>query len=140
MKSKKISALCGTLSELFLPLLFGAVTYCTIEILWRGHSHPSMALVGGICFLLLYLMGRTFPNMPLLIYCILGAMIISATELAAGEILNVRLGLNIWDYSELPLNFRGQICLLFSFFWSLLCLPASVAAKFMRTRIFGYRK
>lgn len=140
MKAKKFSHAGENLSELTLPFLFGAVMYFSIEMMWRGYSHWSMAVVGGLCFLLLYLLGRAFPKMPKLLFCILGAVIISVTELCAGELLNVRLGLDIWDYSELPLNFRGQICLLFSFFWSLLCLPCNIAAKLMRIKIFGYRE
>mgnify|MGYP007072511315 FL=1 len=31
-----------------LFLIGGALYYC-IEILWRGHSHWTMAVVGGIC-------------------------------------------------------------------------------------------
>lgn len=137
MKNKAYGNIAPVLAELFLPFLLGAVLYYSIEILWRGYSHWSMAIVGGICFLLLYLVGRMFPNMPLLLYCIIGAILISSAELTAGELLNIRLGLDIWDYSELPLNFRGQICLLFSFLWSLLCVPAHLIARLMRTKIFG---
>ena len=40
----------------------------------------------------------------------------------AGLILNVWLGLDIWDYSNLPLNLCGQICLWYSALWYVLCL------------------
>ena len=29
--------------------LFGGGLYCCLEVLWRGFSHPSMAVVGGLC-------------------------------------------------------------------------------------------
>lgn len=32
------------------------------------------------------------------------------------------LGTSFWDYSHLPLNVNGRVCLLFSFFWGLLSL------------------
>ena len=35
-----------------LFLIGGALYYC-IEILWRGHSHWTMAVVGGICFVVI---------------------------------------------------------------------------------------
>ena len=136
MKRINILSVRFALEETVLVFVTGAVLYFAIETVWRGYSHISMALLGGLCFLSLYLLGRFFPNMPMLLYCILGGVVISLLELGAGEIINLRLGLDVWDYSSLPLNFRGQICVLFSFFWCLLCMPANVLARFMRTRIF----
>ena len=49
-------------SEFFLTFLTGAVIYYSIEMLWRGRSHWSMAVAGGICFYLIYLMYRIFPS------------------------------------------------------------------------------
>ena len=128
------------LAEIGLIFFTGAVLYYSIEVLWRGYSHIAMALLGGTCFLLLYLMERTFPNIPLILYCILGGIIITLLEFVTGEILNNSLGLNIWDYSSVPLNFRGQVCLLFSFFWCLLSYPAFYLSRLMRTKIFGLIK
>ncbi|MEE0969206.1 MAG: hypothetical protein U0M06_07560 [Clostridia bacterium] len=124
-------------AEFSLVFLTGAVLYYGIEIAWRGYSHIAMAILGGLCFLSLYMMGRLAPGMPLFLYCVLGGMIISLLEFCAGELLNGVLGLGIWDYSSLPLNFRGQVCLLFSFFWCLICMPAHFIASFFRRRIFG---
>lgn len=128
------------LAELVLVFLTGSVLYYSIEVLWRGYSHMAMAFLGGVCFLLLYLMGRYFPKMPPLLYCILGGITVTLLELLTGEILNNSMGLDIWDYSSVPLNFRGQICLLFSFFWCLLSCPAFYLSKIMRTKIFGTDK
>ncbi|MCL2677869.1 MAG: hypothetical protein FWE85_02315 [Clostridiales bacterium] len=33
--------------------LWGGFIYYLIELAWRGHSHPSMFVVGGICLLIL---------------------------------------------------------------------------------------
>ena len=30
------------------PFLIGAVGYPALEVLWRGRTHPSMALAGGL--------------------------------------------------------------------------------------------
>ncbi len=127
-------------AELGLIFFTGAVLYYSIEVIWRGYSHILMAILGGICFLLLYLMERFFPKIPILLYCILGGVIITLLELISGELLNNSLGLDIWDYSRLPLNFRGQICLLFSFFWCLISYPAFYLARIMMTKIFGLFK
>ena len=125
-------------AEFGLIFFTGAVLYYSIEVLWRGYSHISMAILGGICFLLLYLMGRLFPKMPILLYSVLGGGIITLSELITGEILNNALKLDIWDYSYVPLNYRGQICLLFSFFWCLLSYGAFYLSKLMRVKIFGF--
>ena len=39
--------------KMVVLLLIGGTTYFGIEMLWRGHSHWTMALVGGICFVLI---------------------------------------------------------------------------------------
>ena len=40
------------LSKHLFLFLVGGLIYYGIEMLWRGHSHILMAMVGGICFLL----------------------------------------------------------------------------------------
>ena len=51
----------------------------------------------------------------------------TAAELAAGLVLNVWLGLGIWDYSGLFGNLWGQICPQFWALWCLLAGPVIVA-------------
>ena len=46
----------------FLILLSsGGLTYVLIELLFRGRSHWSMFLVGGICFTLIGGLNNWFP-------------------------------------------------------------------------------
>lgn len=124
---------------------FGGTAYYAIELLWRGHSHPSMIACGGTCFVLLYLLsfvGNSVKNSavaPLLptLRAALGALCITATELAFGVVLNLGLHLNIWDYSAMPLNFMGQICLTFSLLWFLLSLPIIKLCNVMEKYIFA---
>ena len=52
------------------------------------------------------------------------AFIITAVEFVFGVIFNIWLGLNVWDYSDEPLNFLGQICPGFVLMWMALSLPA----------------
>ena len=47
----------------------------------------------------------------------IGGVLVTALEFITGLIVNVWLGLNVWDYSNLPLNLMGQICLPFFFAW-----------------------
>ena len=55
--------------------------------------------------------------------CLLGAALITSAELIVGVTVNIILGWNVWDYSDIPLNFMGQICLPYSVLWYFLCLP-----------------
>ena len=84
----------------------GATGYPCIEILARGHTHWSMALLGGICVLALVWIARRYPGMNIV-----------------GLVVNRALGWQVWDYSREFGNVLGQICPLFSFYWFLLCLP-----------------
>lgn len=68
---------------------------------------------------------------------VLSALIVTAMELAAGLVLNVWLGLGIWDYSDLPYNLFGQVCLLYMNLWFLLSLPAILLDDWLRWRWFS---
>ena len=109
------------LKEFIIFIIFGLM-YVTIELLYRGHTHYSMFIVGGICGVLIGLINDNTPDMPLLPQCVLGAVIITAIELLTGLFLNVYLGLNVWDYSNQPFNFMGQICPQFCIIWCILSI------------------
>ena len=109
------------LKEFIIFIIFGLM-YVTIELLYRGHTHYSMFIVGGICGVLIGLINDNTPDMPLLPQCVLGAVIITVIELLTGLFLNVYLGLNVWDYSNQPFNFMGQICPQFCIIWGILAI------------------
>lgn len=109
------------LKEFIIFIIFGLI-YIIIELLYRGHTHYSMFIVGGICGVLIGLINDNTPDMPLLPQCILGAVIITIIELLTGLFLNVYLGLNVWDYSNQPFNFMGQICPQFCIIWCILSI------------------
>ncbi|MBQ3003172.1 MAG: hypothetical protein IJD82_05525, partial [Clostridia bacterium] len=46
-----------------------------------------------------------------------------AVEFVTGLIVNHWLHLSVWDYSDVPLNLLGQICLPFSLVWFVITLP-----------------
>ncbi len=111
-------------------LLFpiGAFGYGLIEILWRGYTHPSMLTLGGICFVLFSKIGEKFKNTGALLKAVIGSGIVTALELVFGVVFNIILKKNVWDYSKIPFNFKGQICLLYSFFWGVLsCIFIPIA-------------
>ena len=106
------------------PLLFaaGGLGYVGLELLWRGWSHGSMFLAGGSCFLLLGKLSRTQPRLPWPLRSLMGTLIITTVELAAGLIFN--RDYTVWDYRGMPGNYFGQVCLPFSLLW----IPVSLGA------------
>ncbi len=105
--------------------LAGSCAYPTLEMAWRGHTHYSMAIAGGIC---LYLIDRVccglLEGKSLFSRCLAGSGLITGVELATGVIVNEVMGLQVWDYSQMPLNIMGQICLPYSLLWFGLTMPA----------------
>ena len=101
--------------------LLGGFAYCTLEMLWRGRTHYSMFCAGGTVFIILIYISAEMQKAPLWKKCLLGAAVITATELIFGLIFNVKYRMNVWDYSEMPLNLSGQICLPYSILWFILC-------------------
>ena len=117
------------------------MTYVLLEYLWRGRSHPTMFLLGGLCFVLLGLLNEGLrPNLPLGLQSLMGAVVVTALELACGLIVNVALGWDVWDYSDLPLNFLGQISLPFFLLWIPLSAVAILADDLLRHVLFGEPK
>lgn len=105
----------------FSLFAIGALCYGMIEVAWRGHTHWSMLLLGGLCFVLLYQLSER--AMPLILQALLGALGITLLELGTGLLCNRLLGMSVWDYSREWGNLFGQICPRYSLFWFLLCLP-----------------
>lgn len=58
-------------------------------------------------------------------------------ELAAGLVLNVWPDLGIWDYSHLPLNLWGQICVPYTLLWVPLSAVAVVWDDWLRYWLWG---
>lgn len=123
-----------------LFLIGGRLYYC-IEIMWRGHSHWTMAVVGGVCFVLIGGLNNYLPwEMPIWKQALCGSALVTAMELVAGIILNLYLGLGIWDYSGLPCNLLGQICLPFSLLWVALSVLCIFVDDALRWRLFHEEK
>lgn len=108
--------------------LTGGLLYILIELLWRGYSHWTMFILGGLCFVDIGLINEILPwDMPLWQQILLGACIVTALEFLTGCIVNIRFGWAVWDYSRIPGNVLGQICPQYFLLW----MPVSAAAIFM---------
>ena len=105
--------------------LIGGLSYGLIEVIWRRYTHWSMILTGGVCFLLLYRVFRRIDCRSVLKKCLMGSGIITGVEFIVGCIVNLWGGQGVWDYSRLPGNLWGQVCLVYSFLWGLLTIPVS---------------
>lgn len=103
---------------LFVALL-GGFGYCLIEIIYRGRTHYSMFFAGAIVLSTFYFIAKN-TDIPFYLKCIIGMIIITAIELIFGIWFNIILGEKVWDYSNMPLNFLGQICVPFSAIWLVL--------------------
>ena len=118
----------------------GGFGYGMIEILWRGHTHWSMFTAGGICFVFFANIAKKMKRCSLFCKAVIGSGFVTLIELIFGIFLNVLLKKNVWDYSKLPLNICGQICLLYSFFWMILSLIFIPFASFIENKLQSNKK
>lgn len=114
-----------------LIFLVGSAGYSALEVLWRGYTHWTMSITGGTCFLIIYLLNGVLQRENLLIRCLAGSLVITAAEFLVGVTVNLILKWNVWDYSSLPFNFLGQICLKYSLLWFFLCMPLAGLCTFI---------
>lgn len=122
-------------------LAVGGLIYILIELIFRGRTHISMFFLGGISFIAVGLINELFSwKTPLIIQMLIGGMVITLFEFIAGCILNLMLGLNVWDYSNMYGNVLGQICPMFSFIWVILSGTAIILDDWVRHWFFGEEK
>lgn len=109
--------------------LVGYCVYIAIEVTFRNYSFPLMGIVGAVSFILIDRINEVMPwDTDLIIQSIIGSLIVTAFELVVGEGLKIFNQPPMWDYSSLPLNFDGVICLPFSLIWILLSAIAIILA------------
>jgi uncharacterized membrane protein len=122
------------------------IIYIFVEVAWKaliapefdliGHTSLWMYLIGGICGIIIgYLNEAT--RLKLWEQTVLGTGIILIIEFCSGVIFNVWLGLNLWDYSNLPFNVMGQISLPYAICWFLLCPFVIWFDDFLRYLLFS---
>lgn len=133
------------LKHLILFLIGGSI-YLTIEIIYRSimnrpPTHWSMFVLGGLAFLLIGEINEFIEwEMPFWEQVLIGTGTTVGLEFVFGCVFNLWLGLNIWDYSNLPCNLLGQVCLPFTFIWAGLVSVAIVLDDYLRYWLFGEDK
>ena len=132
----------NVLKILAIWFLMGMV-YFVIEGIWRipkgGYANISMLAVGGLCGLLIGSINQIpkFYNMSVWRQAVIGTVIVLIIEYIAGYILNIKMGLDIWDYSDMYFNVNGQICLEFGLLWFLLMPAAIWLEDYIRFKFWG---
>ena len=116
----------------------GFMTYITIEVLFRGYSFALMGACGGLAIVILDKINNKLSwNTDILIQALIGSLLITFFELVIGELaLHTSLVPVMWDYSDVPLNFDGVICLPFSLAWAGLSLVAVFIADAITYYVF----
>ena len=117
--------------KMFLVCFIGSFVGVIIEMLWclikNGYIESRAGLVYGP-FNLLYGVGAVCLTLTLYQYrnrsssiSFLGGMIVgSIVEYVCSWGQELVLGSRSWDYSGMPFNLNGRICLLYSIFWGIL--------------------
>lgn len=120
----------------------GGAIYLMIEVIWRylmnrPDTHWTMFIVGGLAFLIIGSINEYFTwEIPIWLQSIIGTIAVTVLEFISGCVLNIWLGLNIWDYSNMPLNLFGQICVPFMVAWIILVTIAIIVDDYFRWLIY----
>lgn len=126
------------MSKYICLFCIGGFSYCGIEILYRGRTHWSMFLCAGIIFIYASVQNEFFewdyPFLKQLLKVWLFALI---AEFITGCIVNLWLGWNVWDYSELRFNLLGQTSLTFALLFLPICTFAIVLDDYIRYLFFN---
>lgn len=133
---------CWVLSVLMWT--WGGAAYFLLEVAYKtARGEPeriswTMLVLAAILCIPIERAGAEMPwDVPLWIQAAGCAVLVTATELIAGLILNVWLGLGVWDYSDLWGNLWGQICPQFAAIWWGLCLVFIPVFDWMRYAVAG---
>lgn len=110
-------------------MVLGGVGYPLLEICYRGRTHWTMALTGGVALALLRRIGLGQRRRPLWQKALWGGLMITGLEYTVGRWFNRHY--RIWDYRRMPLNLHGQICLAYSACW---CAVSAVLLALMGRR------
>lgn len=129
------------LSKYLYLFWFGGSTYVTVEVLWRERSSWTMGVLGGLLFILIGLLNQIWSwDFDLVWQVLIGDLIALIGEFVTGCIINLWLGWNIWDYSNLKFSLFGQVCPQFALLWIPLVLLAIILDDWIRWKFYHERK
>lgn len=120
--------------------------YITIEIIYRlimqrTPTHWTMFVLGGLAFVIIGSINEVIEWDLLFWWQVaIGTSVSVALEFVFGCVLNIWMQLNIWDYSDMPLNILGQVCVPFAVIWAALVAFAIVLDDYLRYWMFDEEK
>lgn len=123
--------------EVLTVYAIGSIGYRMIEVLWRGRTHWTMGICGGVCFLFIYVSELVYRRRRLAVRALISTVWVTAVEFFSGLLINRVFRLGVWDYSGMRFNLCGQISLIYSILWYFLCIPAHLLCRIIRRRVFG---
>ena len=85
-----------------------------------------MLIAGGVCFVIFSLISERYKQRNCVCKAVACALSVTLVELIFGIVFNLILKMNVWDYSKMPFNIFGQVCLIYTLLWGVLgaaCLP-----------------
>lgn len=128
-------------SEYLFLWTVGGILYYAIEMIYRGYSHWTMFLLGGICLLFFAIQQKAVDwKDPLWKQVLRCTIFVTCTEFTTGIIVNKWLNWDVWDYSEQPLQLFGQICPLFILLFSGLSMIGIIFSGYIMYWLFGEKK
>lgn len=123
---------------------WGGAAYFLLEVAYKSFRGEPERISWTMLVLAILLCipvercGAELPwTCPLWLQALSCAALVTAVELGAGLVLNVWLGLGIWDYSGLRWNLFGQICPQFFLVWWALCMAFIPIFDWMRYAVLG---
>ena len=126
---------------------WGGTMYFLLEVVFktlRGEPEQiswTMLVLAVLLTIPVERCGEQLPwEVPLIWQALVCAVLATAAEFVAGLILNVWLGLGIWDYSHMWGNILGQICPQFFLVWWGLCLVFIPMFDWLRWAVTGGRR
>lgn len=119
----------------------GGCLYYEFEVFFRGFSHWSMFILGGICFLFINIQGRLVGwEEPLWRQVTRCVIFVTSMEFTTGIIVNKWLHFDVWDYTGMPFELFGQICLPFTVIFSGLSTIGIFFGSYLCHWLYGERK
>lgn len=123
---------------------WGGTMYFLLEVAYKTISGRPEAISWTMLVLAVALCvpvercGAELPwDCPLWLQALCCAALVTAAELAAGVVLNLWLGLGVWDYSQMPGNLWGQVCPQFALLWWGLCFLFIPVFDWLRYAVAG---
>lgn len=117
------------IAKFYVLFSVGFCTYSIIEVLFRGYTYFAMGVAGGVIFVILDQINNFISwKLDLLLQGCIGSLTITALEFVIGSLCLMYGWPRMWDYSSMPLNYNGIICVPFSLVWIMVSIAGIILA------------